>query len=81
MALLFELVRKEDIDTLMSTFAVTRLHYVAADRYASHMQEAIDKMDDAEFELFLQYHFATCERGDMMGLTAHALDVFRKNNE
>ena len=28
---LFELVRKEDIDDLMSIFPTTRLHYIAAD--------------------------------------------------
>lgn len=28
---LFELVRKEDVDELMSVFPVTRLHYVASD--------------------------------------------------
>ena len=35
-------------------------------------------MNDTEFALFMQYHFATCERGDMVGLTAHSLDIFKK---
>ena len=78
-ALLFEIVRKEHIDELMATMAATRLHYVATDGYAFHMQGEIDAMDDAEFDLFMQYHYATCERGDMLGLTAHALDIFRKD--
>jgi len=78
-ALLFEIVRKENIDNLMSAFPVSRLHYVASDGYAFHMKEAIDAMDDAEFDLFLRYHYATCERGDMVGLTAHSLDIFRKD--
>ena len=78
-ALLFEIVRKEDIDDLMSAFPVTRLHYVATDGYAFHMKEEIDLMDDTEFDLYLRYHFATCERGDMVGLTAHSLDIFRKD--
>jgi len=78
-ALLFELVRKEYIDDLMSVFPVSRLHYVATDGYAFHMKETIDKMDEAEFGLFLRYHYATCEREDMVGYTAHALDVFRKD--
>ena len=43
---LFELVRKEDIDDLMSVFSTARLHYVAADGWALFMREAIDKMDD-----------------------------------
>lgn len=75
---LFELVRKEDIDNLMSAFPVKRLHYVAADGCALFMREAIDEMDNGTFELFLKYHFATCERKDLLGITSHALDIFRK---
>ena len=78
-ALLFEIVRKEHIDTLMSALPVSRLHYVATDGYAFHMPSEIDAMEDAEFDLFMRYHYATCEREDMVGLTAHALDIFRKD--
>ena len=62
---LFELVRKEEIDALMAPFPVTRLHYVAADGCALFMREAVDAMDAATFALYLQYHFATCERSDL----------------
>lgn len=75
---LFELVRKEDIDALMSAFSVTRLHYLATDGAALFMREAVDAMDDATFELYLNYHFATCEREDLLGITSHSLDVFRR---
>lgn len=75
---LFELVRKEDIDDLMSVFPTRRLHYVAADGCALFMREVIDKMDDDTFELYLKYHFAVCERNDLAGMTSHALDIFRK---
>jgi ubiquinone/menaquinone biosynthesis C-methylase UbiE len=75
---LFELVRKEYIDDLMSIFPVTRLHYVAADGCALFMRESVDSMDNDTFNLFLQYHFATCEREDLLGVTSHAIDIFRK---
>lgn len=75
---LFELVRKEDIDDLMSPFPVTRLHYVAADGCALFMREAVDAMDDDTFELYLKYHFAVCEREDLVGITSHAVDIFKK---
>ncbi len=75
---LFELVRKEDIDELMSVFTTTRLHYVATDGCALFMREAIDRMDDDTFELYLQYHFTTCERSDLAGVTSHSIDIFRK---
>ena len=62
----------------MSELSVTRLHYVASDGYTNHMSDMIDTMDDSDFGLFLQYHYATCEREDMVGMTHHALDIFRK---
>lgn len=74
---LFELVRKEDIDDLMVSFAVTRLHYVASDGCALLIREALDAMDDTHFGLYLQYHYTTCERGDMVGVSSHVLDIFR----
>lgn len=75
---LFELYRKEDIDALRSHFAVKPLHFVASDGYTNHMREAVDAMDDATYEIFLKYHFATCERGDMIGYSHHTLDIFQK---
>lgn len=76
---LFELVRKENIDDLMSALPVTRLHYVAADGCALFMREAVDAMDKAAFDLYLNYHLSTCEREDMVGITSHAVDIFRKD--
>lgn len=77
---LFELVRKEDIDDLMSVFPITRLNYVATDGCALLLREAIEKMDDDTFHLYLKYHFATCEREDLLGITSHAIDIFRKDS-
>ena len=75
---LFELVRKEDIDRIMATFPTTRLHYIASDGCALLIRESIDAMDDQEFDLYMKYHFATCEREDLQGVTSHALDIFQK---
>lgn len=77
---LFELHRKEDIDRLMSRFNVTRLHFVATDGYSCHsgMRDALANMDDNIFELYLKYHFTTCEQADKVGLSHHTLDVFKK---
>ena len=75
---LFELVRKEDIDSLMSVFQTTRLHYVASDGCSELLREVIDDLDDETFDLYLKYHFAICEREDMVGFTSHSLDIFKK---
>lgn len=76
--LIFEIVRKEQIDMLMQDFSVSRLHFVATDLYTNHMRSAVDEMEEETFALYLQYHFAICERSDMIGLTHHSLDIFRK---
>lgn len=76
---LFELYRKEDIDALMAHFPVTRLHYLGTDMATNYMRQTIDEMDEELFDLYLQYHFAICERSDLVGASHHILDVFRKD--
>lgn len=76
---LFELHRKEEIEELRSHFAVTPLHYVAADGFANYMRQPLTEMDEEIYNMYLQYHFATCERQDMVGYSNHILDIFRKD--
>lgn len=76
---LFELHRREDIEALRSHFAVTPLHLLATDGYSNHMRQVLDEMDEDTFRLFLRYHFATCERTDLLGYSNHTLDIFRKD--
>ena len=76
---IFELHRKEDIDKLRNKFDVTQLHFIATDGYTNHMRETVDQMDDETYELYLKYHFAICERQDMIGYSHHTLDIFKKN--
>ena len=68
----------EDVDELMAAFPTTRLHYVAADGCALLLRGELDAMEESTFQLYLRYHFATCERADLLGVTSHALDIFRK---
>ncbi len=75
----FELYRREDIDGLMEGFPVQRLHYVGTDMVTNHMRSEVDAMEPEFFALFLRYHFAICERADMVGISHHLLDVFQKN--
>ncbi len=74
----FQLYRKEEIDALMASFPVTRLHYVGTDMATHYMRSCVDAMDDELFDWYLRYHFAICERSDLVGASNHILDVFRK---
>ena len=76
---IFELCRKEDIDELRGQFPVTQLHFVASDGYTNHMRQTVDAMDDKTYEVYLNYHFATCELLDMVGYSHHTIDIFRKD--
>lgn len=76
---IFELCRKEDVDELRGQFPVTQLHFVASDGYTNHMRQTVDAMDDKTYEVYLNYHFATCERLDMVGYSHHTIDIFRKD--
>ena len=48
------------------------------DGYSNHMRETLENMDEETFKLYLKYHLATCERADMLGISHHTLDIFRK---
>ena len=47
-------------------------------RVTKYMREYLEEMDDETFEKWLSYHFATCERQDLIGATNHSFDILRK---
>lgn len=75
---LFQLYRKEEIYDLMSGFPTERLHFVGTDMATNYMRPVIDGMEEDFYQLYLKYHFTICERPDMVGISHHFLDVFRK---
>ena len=74
----FKLYTRDEIFELTGGLNAQRLHFLATDGYALHMREVIDKMDDETYDLYLRYHFKTCERQDLVGISHHTLDVLRK---
>lgn len=75
---LYSMLKKKDIDDVLSGLSVTRLHFVASDLAPESMYKIIDNMDDKTFELYMLYHFSICEREDMMGSARRCLDIVRK---
>ena len=76
---MFQLYTVADIRELVRDLPVTELSLIAADGYANHMRKTVDEMSKAEYDLYLRYHFATCERQDLIGLSHHTLQILRKN--
>lgn len=76
---LYEYVRIEDINKINEDVGIQRVKLVAADGPANYMRSTINAMDDETFKLFMDYHFSTCERADLLGASAHTLDILRKD--
>ena len=39
------------------------------------------KMSDADFELFVKYHLATCEKRELLGFSSHLLYICKKKTK
>lgn len=75
---LYDYVRIEDINKLNEAVALERIKLIAADGPANYMRPILNAMDEDTFKLFMEYHFTTCERPDLLGASAHTLDILRK---
>jgi ubiquinone/menaquinone biosynthesis C-methylase UbiE len=74
----FEIARTEDITSLDSELPVERIKLVATDGATRYYDELIDSMDDGTFSKWMDYHFAVCERQDLIGASNHTLDILKK---
>lgn len=75
---LYSYVRIEDINQLNHAASLERLKIIAPDGPADYMRPLLNSMDDETFEMFIQYHIATCERQDMIGASSHTVDILKK---
>ena len=57
--------------------ALTREKIIAADGAANYIRPFLNALDEEEFDMFVQYHLSTCERADLMGASAHTVDILR----
>ena len=76
---LYDYVRLEDIDTINAgAGGLRRLQIVAADGPANYMRPVLNGMDEETYETFISYHLSTCERPELLGASAHTLDILEK---
>ena len=72
---LYSYVRTEDIEQLNQEVGLKRKKIISADGAANYIRPVLNSLTEEEFDLFLKYHLATCERMDMMGAAAHTVDI------
>ena len=72
---LYHFVRLEDIDELNAAAGLSRDKIIAADGAANYLRTVLNSLSQEEFDKFVEYHISTCERMDLMGATAHTVDI------
>ena len=75
---LYDYVRIEDIDKLNMAAGLERIKILSPDGPANYMRTNLNSLSEEEFEIFVQYHMATCERMDLIGAGAHTVDILIK---
>ena len=75
---LYDYMRIEDINRLVEAAELSRIKILSPDGPANYMRPFLNQLSDVEFEHFVQYQMATCERQDLIGAGAHTLDILRK---
>lgn len=74
---LYHMVRLEDMAYLRQQAGLESIQIIAADGAANYMRTCLNALDEEEFEDFMRYHLATCERMELMGASAHTIDVLK----
>ena len=75
---LYDYVRLEDIGRLNDDAGLERIKIISADGPSDYIRSVLNDMDEETFELFVEYHLATCERPELLGACAHTIDILRK---
>lgn len=76
---LYDYVRLEDIDKInKEAGGIERIKIISADGPADYLRPVLNAMDDETYEKFIEYHLKTCERMELLGASAHTVDILRK---
>lgn len=75
---LYSFVRIEDINYLKNKTNLKRIKIISQDGPTEYIKKIINKMDNETFNNYLDYHFKTCERKELLGAGRHILDILKK---
>ena len=70
-----------EFEQLFESHNIKYLTTAAVDNILETAERRTDfKMSDADFELFVKYHLATCEKRELLGSSSHLLYICKKEN-
>ena len=74
---LYSMVRIEDIDLFNKETSLQRKKIVASDGASNYIRTVLNSLSKEEFDEFVSYHLSICERSDLLGASAHLLDILK----
>lgn len=72
---LYSYIRLKDINKLNEQVALKREKIIAVDGATDYIRPIINKMDEEEFEIYLDYQMSICELPELIGASSHTLDI------
>lgn len=75
---LYSYVRLDDINNYNAKVKLERIKIITPDGPTNYIRPVINKMDDDVFNRYIDYVIAICEKEEMLGASAHTVDILRK---
>jgi ubiquinone/menaquinone biosynthesis C-methylase UbiE len=67
-----------EVEELMNQFNIVKIEHIGTDGIGGTLRDIINKFDDSEFKLWMDYHLETCRDSSLMGYSQHGLYICRK---
>lgn len=68
----------DEFNKLMDNYPIENTTTVATDGLNSILRDYVNVLDDEEFKVWLDYHYKSCEKKDLIGYSSHALYIGKK---
>jgi len=75
---LYDYARMEDIIRLDEKAGLTRVGAFAPDGAADYIRRELNEMSEEEFQAFLKFQLAICEKSELLGASSHIVDILKK---
>lgn len=76
---LYDYVRLDDVIRLDEKAGLKRVGAFAPDGAADYMRRELNEMSEEEFQAFLKFQLAICEKAELLGASSHIVDILIKD--
>ena len=75
---LYSYVRLEEINKLKNDAKLKRYKIIGVDGATDYIRPTINKLTEADFEIYKKYQLSICERQELIGASSHIMDILQK---